>query len=127
MQIRENWQKHILVIDDQPDILDLLYDFLELEGYRVQTTTRGDFLETLPHGEGPDLILLDVFLSGRDGCEMLRLLKRRASTSQIPVIMFSAHPSAEAMAREAGADEFLEKPFDMELLVTIIARFLMRV
>lgn len=127
MQERENWQKHILVVDDHRDILDLLYDFLELEGYSVQTTTRGDFLETLPPGEGPDLILLDVFLSGRNGCDMLRLLKRRASTSQIPVIMISAHPDAEAMAREAGADEFLEKPFNMDLLVTTIARFLVSV
>ncbi len=124
MQRSARQQKYILVVDDDPDILDFLHDLLELEGYAVSVSTKGDYLEQLQSGGLPGLILLDVFLSGRDGREIVRDLKSRQVTRQIPVIMFSAHPSAKATALEAGADAFLEKPFESDVLVTTIAHFL---
>ena len=124
MHMRHSQEKHILVVDDDPDILDFLHDLLELEGYTVAVSTKGEYLEKLQSGSLPDLILLDVFLSGRDGREIVKSLKNREETRQIPVIMFSAHPSAEKAAREAGADEFLEKPFNCDVLVATIAHFL---
>jgi CheY-like chemotaxis protein len=95
-------QQKILVVDDEPDILEFLQELLELEGYSVTTTKKSDYLETLSNGEIPDLILLDVFLSGKDGRDIVKYLKRQQETCHIPVIMFSAHPSAEETALAAG-------------------------
>jgi CheY-like chemotaxis protein len=124
MQSRHSQEKHILVVDDDPDILDFLHDLLELEGYTVAVSAKVDYLEKLQNGDLPDLILLDVFLSGRDGREIVKSLKNQEETRLIPVIMFSAHPSAEATARAAGADDFLAKPFDLDELLEKITHYL---
>jgi DNA-binding response OmpR family regulator len=116
--------KKILVVDDEPDILEFLQVILEEEGYSVATTEKGEYVEKL-HDEGlPDLILLDVLLSGRDGREIVKQLKSQEETKSIPVIMFSAHPSAEKTAREAGAEDFVEKPFDIDHLLAVVAKYL---
>jgi CheY-like chemotaxis protein len=124
MQSRHSQEKHILVVDDDPDILDFLHDLLELEGYTVAVSAKVDYLEKLQNGGLPDLILLDVFLSGRDGREIVKSLKNQEETWLIPVIMFSAHPSAEATARAAGADDFLAKPFDLDELLEKVTHYL---
>ncbi len=121
----ENKQKKILVVDDEPDILEFLQDHLEEEGYTVVTTTKGEFVEKLHDGGLPDLILLDVLLSGKDGREIVKQLKRQEETRHIPVIMFSAHPSAEETARLAGADDFVAKPFEIDILLIKVARYLL--
>jgi DNA-binding response OmpR family regulator len=116
--------KKILVVDDEPDILEFLQVILEEEGYSVATTEKGEYVEKL-HDKGlPDLILLDVLLSGRDGREIVKQLKSQEETKSIPVIMFSAHPSAEQTARVAGAEDFLAKPFDIDHLLAVIAKYL---
>jgi len=122
---RSNSQKIILVVDDDLDILAFLHDLLELEGYRVIITTRGDDVEKMQQESLPDLILLDVFLAGRDGLEIVKRLKNREETQQIPVIMFSAHPKAEAMARAAGAEDFLAKPFPVDNLLAKVDALLL--
>lgn len=124
MQGKTGQKKRLFVVDDDPDILDFLHDLLELVGYTVVVSTKVESLEKLDNGELPDLILLDVFLSGKDGRELVRQFKNREETRHIPVIMFSAHPSAEETARAAGADDFLEKPFDVDELVAKIAHYL---
>ncbi|GAC1427286.1 MAG: hypothetical protein PVS3B3_14780 [Ktedonobacteraceae bacterium] len=113
----QNSQKKILVVDDDVDILDFLQVILEEEGYIVMTTSKGEYLEQLHNGGLPNLILLDVFLSGKDGRHIVKQLKSQAETKCIPVIMFSAHPSAEETARASGADDFLAKPFEIDDLV----------
>jgi DNA-binding response OmpR family regulator len=118
-------QKTILVIDDDLDILAFLHDLLELEGYQVVVTPKGDHLEKMQQEGLPDLILLDIFLSGRDGREIVKDLKEQEKTQQIPVIMFSAHPSAEATARAAGADDFLAKPFPVDDLLAKVHALLL--
>src|SRR6266566_3247453 len=117
-------QKTLLLIDDEPDILEFLQVILEEEGYTVVTTDKGDYLEKLTHGGLPDLILLDMLLSGKDGREITKYLKSQEKTRHIPVIMFSAHPSAEKSARQAGADDFVAKPFEIDILLNKIAHFL---
>jgi DNA-binding response OmpR family regulator len=117
-------QHKILVVDDEPDILEFLQELLELEGYSVATTKKGDYLETLHNGELPHLILLDVFLSGKDGRDIVKHLKSQQETRHIPVLMFSAHPSAEETALAAGADAFLAKPFEIDELLAKIALYL---
>ena len=116
--------KRILIVDDEPDILEFLQVILEEEGYAVVTSDKGEFLEQLHNGGLPHLILLDMLLSGKDGREIVRSLKSQQETKSIPVIMFSAHPSAEATARQAGADDFLEKPFHIDVLLEKIASYL---
>src|SRR5581483_5634132 len=120
----ESTKKKILVVDDEPDILEFLQIILEEEGFTVATTDKGEYLEKLHNGALPDLILLDMLLSGKDGRDIVKFLKSQQETMHIPVIMFSAHPSAEATARQAGADDFLEKPFHMSTLLAKIAHFL---
>ncbi len=117
-------RKKLLIVDDEPDILEFLQVILEEEGYEVLTSTKGEYLEQLHNGGLPQLILLDVLLSGKDGREIVRYLKSQDETKHIPVIMFSAHPSAEETARAAGAEDFIAKPFDIDDLLAKIARLL---
>lgn len=120
----ESASKRVLVVDDEPDILEFLQIILEEEGYEVVTSDKADYLEQLHNGGLPHLILVDVLLSGKDGREIVKYLKSQPETKQIPIIMFSAHPSAEGTARQAGADDFLAKPFNIDVLLEKIARFL---
>ncbi len=117
-------KKKILVVDDEPDILEFLQEILEDEGFAVTTTDKGEYAENLHNGGLPQLILLDMLLSGKDGREIARHLKKHDETKHIPVIMFSAHPSAEEAARLAGADDFLAKPFEIDELLAKIAQYL---
>ncbi len=107
-------EKTILVVDDEPDILLFLEVAFAHAGYRVLTATTGEELISLLAREWPDLILLDMLLSGTDGRELTRQLKGQERTAQIPVLMISAHPRAEQEALAAGADGFLAKPFGIK-------------
>jgi DNA-binding response OmpR family regulator len=117
-------RKKLLIVDDEPDILEFLQVILEEEGYEVLTSTKGEYLEQLHNGGLPQLILLDVLLSGKDGREIVKYLKSQDETKHIPVIMFSAHPSAEQTARAAGAEDFIAKPFNIDDLLAKIAQLL---
>jgi CheY-like chemotaxis protein len=120
----ESRSKQILVVDDDEDILVFLQALLEDEGYIVTTTSKGEYVEKLHNGGFPDLIVLDVLLSGKDGRAIAKQLKSQEDTKHIPILMMSAHPSAEQTAREAGAEDFLPKPFDVDVLLTKIANYL---
>lgn len=106
----------VLVVDDDVDILDALSFMLEDDGYDVQTSEKADDAESLPSTEGPlpDLIILDVLLSGKDGRTICRKLKSEPRTRDVPVLMISAHPNAEQSVLQAGADAFLAKPFSID-------------
>lgn len=117
-------QHSILVVDDEADIVDFLQALLEEEGYRVLTTVKAEDVEKLPAGGLPDLILLDVLLSGKDGRLLVKHLKNQSETKHIPVIMISAHPDVGEATRQAGADAFLAKPFEIEALLATVARYL---
>ena len=116
--------RRILVVDDDPDILDAIRFTLEDEGYIITTTEKGEYAENLHDGNGslPDLIILDVLLSGKDGRAICRQLKNRDTTRHIPIIMISAHPDAAESATAVGADAFLAKPWDIDALIALVAR-----
>lgn len=118
-----NSKKRILIIDDEPDILAFLLPVFEDVGYTVVTTERGDYVDKLTAETLPDIILLDMLLSGSDGREIARRLKRQQETAHIPIIMTSAHPFARQEAQESGADDFLAKPFEMDELLDIVAKY----
>jgi DNA-binding response OmpR family regulator len=115
-------QKKILVVDDEPDILEFLQELLEGEGYTVAITDKVEYVEKLRAGGLPDLILIDVLLSGKDGRKIVKHLKSQEATRHVPVIMFSAHPSAEETVMVAGADDFVAKPFELEEVLAKIAK-----
>jgi DNA-binding response OmpR family regulator len=122
----ETGSKKIVVVDDDPDILDALQMTLEDEGYDVTTTEKGEYAENLrkTNGNLPDLIILDVLLSGRDGRTICQKLKSQQETRHIPVIMISAHPNAKQSVKDVGADDFLAKPFDVDELLALVAKYL---
>ena len=116
-------QKKIIIADDDPGILDAVGIMLEFEGYDVQCVPNGSDLLTIEN-ELPDLLLLDIWMSGVDGRDVCKHLKQQKSTSKIPIVMISASKDIERSAMEAGADDFLAKPFDIEDLLQKIERHL---
>lgn len=107
----------ILVIDDDLDILSVMEILLSMKGFNVEVSAKGE--NTFPKIESfkPDLILLDVLISGYDGRVICKQLKSTEETRSIPVIMFSAHPGAAATIADYGADDFIAKPFNVATLI----------
>lgn len=117
--------KKIVVVDDERSILDALDFMLSGEGYHVRTASHGNELLRLTNDK-PDLIILDLLISGEDGRQICRMLKTREDTKDIPVIMISAHPNAKHYIKECGADDFLSKPFDMNEFLKVISIYCSR-
>lgn len=115
--------KKILIVDDDPDILEAVKMILDTEGYESDITTKGDETYKKINEYKPDLIILDVLLSGNDGRKICKILKSNPSTQQIPLIMISAHPSAKDSVEECGADAFVAKPFSIQQLLDAIDKF----
>lgn len=108
-------QKTILVADDDKAIVDSITAILDLSGYEVLNVNDGTSVMQAVKAL-PDLILLDIQMPGHDGPTVCRQLKRQASTKDIPIIIVSASMDVQQKAQMAGADDYLEKPFDMEVL-----------
>ncbi len=113
--------KKIIIADDDPGILDAVGIMLEFEGYQVQCIPNGSDLLNM-ETEFPDLLLLDIWMSGVDGRDVCKHLKQKESTSKIPIVMISASKDIERSAMEAGADDFLAKPFEIDDLLQKIER-----
>ena len=113
--------KKIMIADDDPGIVDAVEMLLEFEGYKVTSTVDGATVLDMKE-ELPDLLLLDIWMSGEDGRDICRKLKATQSTKNIPIIMVSASRDIAASALEAGADDFLAKPFEMDALLAKIEK-----
>jgi DNA-binding response OmpR family regulator len=107
----------ILVVDDDADILSVMETLLTMKGFEVEGIANGGYIFPKIETFKPDIILLDVLISGQDGRTICRKLKSNNETMLIPVIMFSAHPGAAATIAEYGADDFIAKPFDVANLL----------
>lgn len=116
--------KNIMVADDDMSILDVVGSMLEFAGYTVTHSNTAELVLSNP--KLPDLFLLDIWINGTDGREVCRQLKQNIVTKDIPVILFSASRGIEQSAREAGADDFLAKPFHMTDLLEKIEDLLTR-
>ncbi len=117
-----NTKKKILVADDNPAILDALKIMLEEEGYEVETTVDGATVQDIK-APLPDLLMLDIWMSGIDGRNVCKLLKSNAETKHIPIIMISATKDIEQIAKDSGADDCVSKPFQMEHLLATVAKY----
>jgi len=112
----------ILVIDDEPNIVQTLQDRLEMNEYRVFTAHNGrDGMDKFER-EKPDVILLDVIMPIMDGLEMLETLRKRPDGQDVSIIMLTARSQTQDIARAnaCGIDDYIVKPFDLsELLAKI--------
>ncbi len=106
----------ILVVDDDQSILDAMEITLKLQDYEVETTTKGEETFSKIKSFKPDLIFMDVYLSGMDGREICKQIKQENKTKHIPVIIFSANKSMKEVFKDSGANDFIGKPFNMNEL-----------
>ena len=119
-------KKTLLLVDDEPDLLESLSIRLKASGYRVVTAVDG--LEALKKARTlqPDLILLDLMLPLMDGYKVARLLKFDSRYSRIPILILSARGQDQdkELAHSAGADDYLVKPFSSNELLSRIGKLL---
>ena len=115
----------ILLVDDDPSILQLVELYLVKEGFDVRTAQRGDDALAEFRRTQPDLILLDLMLPGVDGTGVLKTIRR---TSSVPVIILTARDETidKVLQLELGADDYITKPFDMKELVARVKAVLRR-
>ncbi|HIM79666.1 MAG TPA: response regulator [Dehalococcoidia bacterium] len=106
-------QENVLVVDDHPEIRDLMVKILERRGYRVSTASDGHDALTQFALARPDLVITDLSMPGLNGYQLCRLIR---GISSVPVLIMSAQKGVEEKAYEMGADAFVSKPFDMEAL-----------
>jgi PAS domain S-box-containing protein len=115
--------KRILVVEDEPDIAELIRYHLEGNGYRATTATRGEEALAKAHQEKPDLITLDILLPDMDGFEVLQRLKSDEETADIPVVILSIVPDRGDGFR-LGAVDYVTKPIDEGRLLSAIGAIL---
>lgn len=118
----------IAIIEDEPDIAEVLEYNLEREGFDTYTVARGDTALEALHAKPPDLILLDLMLPGLDGLELCRKLKRDSATSELPIIMLTAKGDEvdRIVGLELGADDYVAKPFSPREVVLRVKAVLRR-
>ncbi|MDO8624308.1 MAG: response regulator [bacterium] len=122
MNTTATMRKKVLVIDDNSGILFVLQKALKLKEYEVhvsETFAGIDAVENL----APDLIFLDISLVGVDGREVAQELKGNDRTRHIPIVILTAYPNADELAKEAGADGYLSKPFELRELWEMTAKY----
>jgi len=116
----------ILVLDDDPDICIMIKMVLDYYGYDAMDAENEVNARKIISSNHVDLVIMDMLLSGADGTDICRRLKQDKVTSSIPILMFSAHPTAKDSCLAAGADDFISKPFEMNDMMDKINFFLER-
>ena len=117
--------KTILVVDDEPKILQIARDYMENAGYRVIAASDGAAALQRAQAEQPDLVVLDLGLPGMDGLDVCRQIRR---SSEVPIIMLTARgeESDKLVGLELGADDYIVKPFSPKELVARVRAVLRR-
>ncbi len=115
----------ILIIEDEPELVKVLRDYLKKAGFDVRAAYRGDSGFSLWESERPDLVLLDLNLPGMDGLDVAREIRRRAD---IPIIMITARveETDQLIGLELGADDYIIKPFSPRVVVAKVRAVLRR-
>ena len=120
--------EHILVVDDEEDILELVRYNLKREGYRVLCSKSGEEALDMAQSEQPDLIILDLMLPGMDGLEVTKALKSSDRMKDIPIVMLTAKGEEPDIVAglELGADDYVTKPFSPRILTARVRAVLRR-
>lgn len=116
-------KKKILIAEDDKSILEVVRLILENEGYYTIPTDREKAIYAALETDSPDLILLDIWLSGEDGGKIAKHLKSKDETKHIPIIIMSANNETEKITKETGADDFLLKPFNIDDLLFMVKKY----
>lgn len=111
--------KRLILVDDDPAILDVFELIFKDPDYIVSVYREPDALLSLKAGI-PDLIFIDKQLSGTDGLDVCRKLKKSSLTKRVPIIIISASPDIQRLAKEAGAVAGVEKPFSIKYLRQLV-------
>lgn len=112
----------VLVVDDDPEIVDLLEAALQGRGYKVLVAINGGALGVAQEGQ-PDVILLDILMPGMDGIEVSRRLRANPATAKIPIVVMSAHDRLRSASTSMAVDDRLSKPFELNDLYATVARW----
>src|SRR6266542_4209823 len=115
--------KPILVIDDDPAILDMLIELLGYEGYQIIAPSEGSAAIAQARTEPPALILLDLMMPEMSGWQVIAALRDDPQTHDIPVVLLSARRDLPMTAIELGVATFLEKPFELNDLLSVVERY----
>ena len=117
----------ILVVDDEPDVLELVVFHLKKEKYKVAIADNGDKALKIAREQVPNLIILDLMLPGISGLEICQLLKQNPKTTEIPILMLTARAGEEDRVRglELGAHDYVTKPFSPRELVLRVNNLLL--
>jgi len=118
----------ILVVDDEPHIVEIVRDYLKQAGYRVVTANDGQMALTLARHERPDLIVLDLLLPEIDGLDVCRRLRQDPGLADVPIIMLTARveETDRLIGLELGADDYVTKPFSPREVVARVRAVLRR-
>lgn len=115
----------ILVVDDEPDIVEFVIDFLREEGYAVRGALDSDTALAAIADQPPAVILLDLLMPSLNGMALWEHLKRH-NLADIPIVLMTASPRAAEAVLASGAADYLPKPFDLDRLLACVARYARR-
>lgn len=115
-------EKLIHIVEDDDDIRFIVEYILAESGYRISSSATAKEFETQLSETKPDLILMDVMLPDGNGINLCRKIKSDAVTQDIKVIIMSAHAAESAVLKDACADDFVSKPFDLDYLIDRVNR-----
>ncbi|MGE3759867.1 MAG: response regulator transcription factor [Pseudobdellovibrionaceae bacterium] len=112
-------KKNLMIVDDDKNLCEVLSSGLS-DDFNVTTTEDADIAFRIAVKNQPDIILLDILLKNQNGIELCHKLRQNQITKKIPVLMFTGHGSKDRMISsfEFGADDYIEKPIDLEVLKT---------
>lgn len=116
--------KHVLLIEDEPNIIEAISFILKRDGWTVETHSNGHDAVDVVRRSTPDVLILDVMLPGRSGYDILRDLRADLGPEELPVLMLTARGQSRdrEMAEEAGVSRFMTKPFsNAEMLEAVRA------
>ena len=120
-------KKNILVVDDDPDIGSMLKMMLEYKDYAVTLLSNaGQTEEQLSNGV-TDLVILDMLIAGTNGTDVCRSIRSNPLSADVPVLMISALPDARKVCIDAGANDFISKPFEMKELLAKVSSLVNKV
>ena len=121
-------QKKILIVDDEPDIIEFLRYNLRKEGFNVVTANDGRQAITVAESEKPDLIILDIMMPELDGVETCRILRSRKEFSSVPIAFLTARDEdfSQITALDVGGDDYITKPIKPRVLLSRIGALLRR-
>lgn len=123
-----NKKPRILIVDDEPDAIELIKFNMEESGYHIVTASNGRKALDEIKKDAPDLVVLDLMLPEVDGIEVCKIIRRNAETSDLPIIMLTAKAAEidRVLGLELGADDYMTKPFSPRELILRVKNLLKR-